>query len=87
METILGFVAGYLAGCRDGKDGVQRLRATVEAILSSDEVKKMTAEAMSLAEIAVRRAASGKGGLTGTVGTVTDILGQRAAINRSRRAA
>jgi len=32
METILGFVAGYLAGCRDGKDGVKRLRESLEAI-------------------------------------------------------
>jgi hypothetical protein len=87
METILGFVAGYLAGCRDGKEGAHRLRASLEAILSSDEVKKMTAEAMSLAEIAVRRAASGKGGLTGTVGTVSDILAHRAAIGRGSRAA
>ena len=26
METIIGFVAGYIAGCQDGPDGVKRLR-------------------------------------------------------------
>ena len=30
METILGFVAGYLAGSRDGKDGPKRLREAFE---------------------------------------------------------
>ncbi len=60
METLIGFVAGYIAGCKDGQDGVKRLRATAGAILSSDEVRRLTAEAMSFAEVAVRRAASGR---------------------------
>jgi len=74
-------VAGYLAGCKDGQDGVKRLRASAEAILNSDEVKRLTAEAISYAEVAMRRAASGRSltGLSGTVGTVTDMLVHRAA--------
>jgi hypothetical protein len=81
METLIGFVAGYLAGCKDGPDGVKRLRATAQAIMKSDEVKRLTAEAMSFAEVAVRRAASGRRltGLSGTVGTVTDMLVRRAS--------
>jgi len=81
METLIGFVAGYLAGCKDGQDGVKRLRASAEAILNSDEVKRLTAEAISYAEVAMRRAASGRSltGLSGTVGTVTDMLVHRAA--------
>jgi hypothetical protein len=80
METLIGFVAGYLAGCKDGPDGVKRLRATAQAIMKSDEVERLTAEAMSFAEVAVRRAASGRRltGLSGTVGTVTDMLVHRA---------
>jgi hypothetical protein len=90
METILGFVAGYLAGCRDGKDGVQRLRASIEAIVSSDEVRRLAGEAMTLAEATARRAAASKGfGSFGdTVGTVSDMLTQRAAaIGKGNRAA
>jgi hypothetical protein len=90
METIIGFVAGYIAGCQDGPDGVKRLRATVEAILSSDEAKRLTAEAMGFAEVAMRRAASGRSlsGLSGTVGTVTDMLVHRAsALGKGPRAA
>jgi hypothetical protein len=81
METLIGFMAGYIAGCKDGQDGIKRLRATAESILSSDEVRRLTAEAMSFAGVAVRRAASGRGltGLSGTVGTVTDMLVHRAS--------
>lgn len=81
METLIGFVFGYIAGCKDGPDGVKRLRTTAEAILSSDEVKRLTVDAVSFAEVAMRRAASGRGlsGLSGTVGAVTDALVHRAS--------
>jgi hypothetical protein len=78
METLFGFVAGYLAGCQDGQDGLKRLRASVEAIMKSDETKRVAAEAMRFAEVVVRRAASGRN-LSGTVGTVTDMLVHRGA--------
>ena len=40
METVIGFVAGYIAGCQDGPDGVKRLRSTAEAIISSEEFRR-----------------------------------------------
>ncbi len=82
METLIGFVFGYIAGCKDGQDGVKRLRTSAEAILHSDEVKRLTAEAMTCAEVAMRRAASGRSltGLSGTVGTVTEMLAHRASV-------
>ena len=84
METLIGFVAGYLAGCQDGQDGLKRLRASVEAIMKSDETKRVAAEAMSFAEIVVRRAASGRS----LSGTVTDMLVRRASeIGKRARAA
>ena len=86
----MGSWLGYIAGCKDGPDGVKRLRATAEAILSSDEVKRLTAEAMSFAEVAMRRAASGRSlsGFSGTVGTVTDMLMHRAsALGKGPKAA
>ena len=87
METLFGFVAGYLAGCNDGQDGLKRLRASVEAIMKSDEAKRVAAEAMGFAELAVRRAASGRS-LSGTVESVTDVLMQRAqSIGKGARAA
>ncbi len=86
METLFGFVAGYLAGCKDGQDGLKRLRASVEAIMKSDEAKRVTAEAMSFAGVAVRRAASGRS-LSGTVGTVAEVLAHRVQSMGKTRAA
>ncbi len=85
METLFGFVAGYLAGCNDGRDGLKKLRASVEAIMKSDEAKRIAAEAMSVAELTMRRAASGRS-LSGTVSTVTDVLMQRAQAIGNRAA-
>jgi hypothetical protein len=61
METVVGFVAGYLAGCRDGEEGLARLRESLKAIRDSPEARRMAGEAVALAggvlQRAVRRAA------------------------------
>ena len=77
METIVGFVAGYLVGTREGKDGLDRLRSSWHSIRTSPEVRKLAAEAMTVAEMAVRQV-SGRGGLGGAVGDVRDMLVGRA---------
>jgi hypothetical protein len=86
METIVGFVAGYLAGCHEGKDGVARLRNSWNAIRNSPEARRMAGEAVGLAGAMLRRATAGRSlsALGGTVETVTDMLAQRA---QQRRAA
>jgi hypothetical protein len=85
METILGFVAGYVAGCRDGHDGVKRLRNSFDAIRNSPEARRMAAEALMIGQATLRRAASGWSisGLSDPVGTVTDMLAHRASGNRA----
>ncbi len=83
METIVGFVAGYLVGSRDGRDGLERLRSSWQSIRTSPEVRKLAAEAVTVAEMAVKRASSsGFGGLGETVSGVTDILVRRAVASR-----
>jgi hypothetical protein len=79
METMLGFIAGYLAGCRDGREGLQRMRDSLIAIRDSPEARRLAAEAVTFAGVAVRRAATGKSisGLGGAVGTVTELLASR----------
>ncbi len=37
METIVGFVAGYLVGTREGKDGLERMRSSWHSIRTSPE--------------------------------------------------
>jgi hypothetical protein len=83
METIIGFVAGYIAGCQDGPDGVKRLRSTAADIMNSVEVRRIMSEGMRLL---VSRATSSRslGELSGTVGGVTDMLVHRASGTRNR---
>jgi hypothetical protein len=59
METIVGFVAGYLVGTREGKAGLERLKTSWRAIASSPEVRKMASDAMAMAEQVVRRVPAG----------------------------
>jgi hypothetical protein len=77
METIVGFVAGYLVGTKEGRDGLNRLRTSWHSIRTSPEVRKLAGEAIAVAEIVVRRATSG--GLGEAASGVTDMLVRRAA--------
>ncbi len=86
METIVGFVAGYLVGTREGRDGLERMRSSWHSIRTSPEVRKLAADAISLAEMAVRQR-SGRASLGGAVGNVTDMLMRRAAGAREGHAA
>jgi hypothetical protein len=85
METIIGFVAGYIAGSRDGREGLERLRTSWRAIRTSPEVHRLVAETVVVAESALRRAATG--GLSGTVHTVGDLISSRSASRTSGQAA
>ena len=85
MEAIIGFVAGYLTGSREGRAGLERLRTSWHAIRTSPEVRRLASEAVVIAEATVRRAASG--GLSGTVSGVTDLIAGRAASRQGQRAA
>ena len=78
METIVGFVAGYLVGTREGRDGLDRLRSSWHSIRTSPEVRKLAGEAVTMAEMAVRQV-SGHGSLGGAVSDVRDMLVSRAA--------
>lgn len=80
METIVGFVAGYLVGTRQGREGLERLRASLQSIKNSPEVRKLAAEAVAVAETAVRQTSSG--GIKGLGGGVADILVRRAVASR-----
>jgi hypothetical protein len=80
METILGFVAGYLVGTREGRDGLERMRSSWHSIRTSPEVRRLAGEAVTMAGVVVRRASSGGfGGLGEAASGVTDMLVRRAA--------
>ncbi len=86
METIVGFVAGYLVGTREGKDGLERMRSSWHSIRTSPEVRKLAADAISLVENTVRQR-SGRASIGGSLGSVTDMLMRRAVGAREGRAA
>jgi hypothetical protein len=68
METLIGFVVGYLVGAKEGKGGLERLKASVSAIASSPEARKLFGEAMAMAgPVAKKATSSGVGGIGGTV--------------------
>lgn len=82
---------GTWPGCKDGPDGVKRLRSNAADILNSGEVRRLAGEAMSFAEVMVREALAGRGtsgrGLAGLAGSVTDTLAHRAGAGKGSRAA
>jgi hypothetical protein len=82
METIIGFVAGYLVGTREGKAGLERLKTSWNAIRSSPEVRKLAVDAVTMAEQMVRKAPIG-----GISGTVVRTLASRAGGTREARRA
>ena len=85
METIIGFVAGYLVGTREGTDGLARMRKSAQAIMESPEFRRLIGEAAGVAQLAVGRAT--KGGLSSTFNGVTELIAARAGAARDRRAA
>jgi hypothetical protein len=92
METLIGFVVGYLVGAKEGKGGLERLKVSLTAIASSPEARKLFGEALSLAQPVVQRASSAGlsnlGGLGGLAGPVVKQLVNRAAgVQESHRAA
>jgi hypothetical protein len=60
METLIGFVAGYLVGTREGKTGLERLKVSWKAIRTSPEVRKMAGDAITIAEQVLKRAPVGE---------------------------
>jgi hypothetical protein len=75
METIIGFAAGYLAGTRDGREGLDRIKTSVEAIVKSPETRRLATQAISIAGAVARQAASR--GIGGTASGVAAGLVRR----------
>jgi hypothetical protein len=69
METVIGFVIGYLVGTSEGKGGLERLKSSVSSILASPEAKNLIGQAIQAAEPIVRQASSaGLSNLGGGIG-------------------
>jgi hypothetical protein len=85
METIIGFVAGYLTGVSEGREGMQRARKSLDAIRTSPEVRQMVADGVGLAQGILGRVA--KGGLSSAIGQVSELITGGTSGDEQRRAA
>jgi len=85
METIIWFVAGYLTGVSEGREGMDRARKSLEAIRTSPELRRLVADGVGLAQVVLGRVA--KGGLSGALGGVSELITGSAASSRDERRA
>jgi hypothetical protein len=49
METIIGFVVGYVVGTRQGRDGVKQILAAVDGIRNSPETRDLVLTGVAIA--------------------------------------
>lgn len=75
METIIGFAAGYLAGTKAGRDGLERMRSTVRAIAQSPEARRLATEAVTVGSAIVGRG-SAKGAAKSATGLARLLIRQ-----------
>ncbi|HKR68664.1 MAG TPA: hypothetical protein VJT16_07495 [Streptosporangiaceae bacterium] len=60
METIIGFAIGYLAGTKDGEQGLERIKSSLRDIAQSKEARRLASDAVTMAGALVgRRSAQG----------------------------
>ena len=50
VEVVLGFVVGYLVGTRQGRDGLQKALDSAQAIMASEETRRMLGEGLAALE-------------------------------------
>jgi hypothetical protein len=85
METIIGFIAGYLTGVSQGRDGLERARKSLDAIRTSPELRRMVADGVSLGQGILGQAA--KNGLSGALGGVAEMVTRNGSPARDERRA
>lgn len=94
METIVGFVAGYLVGTREGREGLARLRSSWQSIRTSPELRRLAGEAITAAGATIGPTSAGRQGfglpslkdLRDVVGSASEVLAHQAAAPRKRAA-
>lgn len=59
METLIGFGVGYLVGTSQGRDGLRKLRESIDGIRTSPEVRQLIAGGTAVAGDLVKQLLSG----------------------------
>jgi hypothetical protein len=84
METVIGFIAGYLVGTNHGRAGLARVRRSLEAIRTSPEARRLAAQATGVAGVVLKEAT--RRGVAGAAGEVTGRLMGKPPSQRPRAA-
>jgi hypothetical protein len=78
MGAIVGFALGYYLGCREGKEGLQRLMDSWNYVSKTNEFKSLLSGAATFASGALKQGLSASGRGTLAEGVV-DMLSRRRA--------
>ena len=88
VEVVLGFVVGYLVGTRQGRDGLRNALDSAQAIMASEESRRLLGEGLaaleSVAAPALDRVNGRSKGKAALFGSVLDEVLER---RQARRAA
>jgi hypothetical protein len=84
METIIGFIAGYMVGTRHGRAGLDKVRSSVEAIAASPELRRLATDGAGVAGVVLQSATRRR--LSGAAGEVAGRLMGKPADQRPRAA-
>ena len=87
VEVVLGFAVGFFVGTRQGREGLQKALDSVQAIMASEETRRLLGEGLAALESVAGPAldrVNGKGSKASLFGTVLDEVLER---RQARRAA
>lgn len=76
METLIGFMVGYVVGTRQGRDGLRTVRQSVDAIRHSPEVRELLSGGVSVAGGMAKQLLSGGAGPM--IANVVDTVSRKA---------
>jgi hypothetical protein len=92
VEVVLGFAVGYYLGTRQGRDGLQKALDSAQAIMASQETRRLLGEGLSALESVAAPALDRMGGKSGRskaalLGSVMDEVLERRSARRAAAAA
>ena len=92
VEVVLGFAVGYYLGTRQGRDGLQKALDSAQAIVASEETRRLLGEGLSALESVAAPAMDRMGGKSGRsksalLGSVMDEVLERRHARRAAAAA
>jgi hypothetical protein len=88
VEVVIGFVAGYLVGTRQGRQGMQHALESAQAIWASPETKRLLSEGLASFETVAAPAMDRMGGKSSRRSAlISSIIDELIERRQGRRAA